>query len=397
MRPQFQQTAPDRLVIREGGGCLALFGLPFAIAGIFMLLIGVGIVPMQNAEEVPRWSWPLIVLMGLVFVAAGSSLTFGRSWTILDRSAGSILQQWGLLIPMRHTTLSLSSYAAVGISFKAGDSDSADSYAVSLRSRDASAPLTLVSLTDYAAASERAKELAGFLHLPLEDATSTHPQVYRADQLDEPLQARLRSAAAEYMSVPRPAQLRSQVGSANGALQITIPGAGFRATMLFPFIIPLGFLTYVAPSLLAFFQQTETPATVSVIFLGFVLIFFVALPTIGGLTAIIGSIRGYTQVTVTPVELVIARRGALRTQTTRIPSAEVLGLDYGGSLLPPSVALASGTPAPWWLRALSGLVTSKGITVKSRGGLVTFGAGLPDDEVHYLWAIISSTHANTGA
>jgi len=70
---------------------------------------------------------------------------------------------------------------------------------------------------------------------------------------------RLRSAAAEHLSVPQPPQLRSHVTSTNGALQITIPGAGFRATMLLQFIIPLGFLIYVTPSLLAFFQQTETP------------------------------------------------------------------------------------------------------------------------------------------
>jgi hypothetical protein len=349
---------------------------------------------MQNADEVPIWSWPLIILMGLVFVAVGGNLTFGRSWTILDRSAGSILQQWGLLVPMRHTTLSLSSYDAVVIRFEAGDSDSAERYPVSLRPRDASATLTLTSPTDYASASERAKELAGFLHVPLEDATSSHPQVYRPDQLDESLQTRLRSAAAEYMSVPRPPQLRSQVGSAGGALQITIPGAGFRPTMLFSFVIPLGFLTYVAPSLLAFFRQTGTPGIVQGIFLGFVLIFFVALPTLGGITAIIGAMRGYTQVTVTPVELVIACRGAVRTQTTRITSAELLGLDYGGSRIPPSAALASGTADPAWLRALGSLATSKGITVKSRSGLVTFGAGLPDDEIRYLWAIISSTLAN---
>ena len=34
------------------------------------------------------------------------------------------------------------------------------------------------------------------------------------------------------------------------------------------------------------------------------------------------------------------------------------------------------------------LVASKGITVKCRKGLFTFGAGLPDDEVRYLHALV---------
>jgi hypothetical protein len=45
-------VAPDRLQIREGGGCLSAFGLPFFGAGIFMMLSGLGIVPMSNDGEV---------------------------------------------------------------------------------------------------------------------------------------------------------------------------------------------------------------------------------------------------------------------------------------------------------------------------------------------------------
>ena len=166
MRSQFQQIDPDRFVIRYGGGFLLFVsGLPFVLMGVLSLLTSIG----------SLWSQGGRLMFGLVFVAVGGGLMFARSWTILDRSAGSILQQWGLLVPMRHTTLSLSSYDAVVINFKAGASDSDDLYLVNLRSRDASAMLFLVFSTGYAEASGQAKELATFLHLPLEDATSTHP------------------------------------------------------------------------------------------------------------------------------------------------------------------------------------------------------------------------------
>lgn len=51
-----------------------------------------------------------------------------------------------------------------------------------------------------------------------------------------------------------------------------------------------------------------------------------------------------------------------------------------------------------WLERLSSLVPSKGVILKSTTGLHTFGAGLPDEEVHYLYGITnpdSSVPAST--
>ena len=67
MRPAFQQIAPGRLVVRDGGGCMSVFGLPFFCAGVFALLIAVGAVPMQNARSAPLYMTPLMLVMGTVF------------------------------------------------------------------------------------------------------------------------------------------------------------------------------------------------------------------------------------------------------------------------------------------------------------------------------------------
>jgi len=42
----------------------------------------------------------------------------------------------------------------------------------------------------------------------------------------------------------------------------------------------------------------------------------------------------------------------------------------------------------WLLAGLRWLAKSKGIIVKSRNGLVTVGAGLPDEEIRYLYAVV---------
>jgi len=79
-----QQTAPDRLEIRSGGGRLSIFGVLFLGAGVFVTLIGLGTIEPDKADEIPAWGWPLIVLTGAVFVAVGGGLVFGRSWIMID-------------------------------------------------------------------------------------------------------------------------------------------------------------------------------------------------------------------------------------------------------------------------------------------------------------------------
>jgi hypothetical protein len=84
-----------------------------------------------------------------------------------------------------------------------------------------------------------------------------------------------------------------------------------------------------------------------------------------------------------------------------IPAAEIFGMDYGlaetslhayarahaeGFRRPQPVGPAPAGGAPAWMRRL---VKSRGVQVKCRQGIVAFGAGLPDDEVRYLHAIVT--------
>jgi hypothetical protein len=44
MKHPFELVTPDRLQIRDGGGCLSFFGLPFFAAGVFLASIAAGVV-----------------------------------------------------------------------------------------------------------------------------------------------------------------------------------------------------------------------------------------------------------------------------------------------------------------------------------------------------------------
>src|SRR6185436_7954884 len=77
---RFHYTAPERLQFREGGGCLSLFGTPFLLAGVFMLISVAGVVPINGGGPFAR---PLLGLMGLAFTGVGGALVLGRAWTVL--------------------------------------------------------------------------------------------------------------------------------------------------------------------------------------------------------------------------------------------------------------------------------------------------------------------------
>jgi hypothetical protein len=393
--PIVRQVAPDRLEVKEGGGCLALFGVPFLAAGIFVTLIAARIVRLKNAADVPAWAWPLILLMGLAFVAVGGGLVLGRRWTILDAGRGAILKQWGLLVPMRGEAHSLADYDAVVVRFEAGDSDSADRYPVLLRAKGGGADLALQSATQYGESREAAAAIAKSLRLPLVDAATTHESVLAADLADAPFPEQAPGADL-CGDAPRPLRMQCQVRESSRTVEIILPGPGFQWRKLVGPAISVGVLSYLSPQLLRFFRQTHTPEAVQTAILGFAVFLVVVIPLVGIFNAARLASRGRTLVTASPEGIVIEERGAWRARSTRLPTAEILGLDYGtaeDAFTSAQWGAKQRVPAgrdiaPRLLAVMRRLVASKGITVKSRKGLFTFGAGLPDDEVRYLHALV---------
>ena len=401
--PAFRQPAPDRVVIREGGGCLSIFGTPFLAAGVFTTLIGLQVIPVSNRDDVPSWAWPLIFLMGLAFVAVGVNLVFGRRWTTLDRGKGVIVRQSGLMFPTKSEQRPLSDFDGVRVRFEEGDSDTADRYPVALTGKAGRPDQLLTSPADYTAAREQAEFAADFLRLPHVDATTDHETVVTTGSAATgPVGKQAFSAPRDHAA--RPPFMRSEVEQSRGRARIVIPGPGFRPHLLLGFALPVFFVWFFVPDLLEFFDRTHTPAYVQIFFAGFILLFFGLLPAIGTINGIIRSIRGRTTVETSAEGIRVEEHGAWRRRATMLPAGEIFGIDYSSAenslsayakvrearrrrthpagAAPPSV---SGEPPPWLRR----LAKSKGVQVKCRQGIISFGGGLPDDEVRYLHAIVA--------
>lgn len=71
--PPFRRTESGAVELRQGGGCLALFGLPFLLAGVFLLLGSLGLVPVKDEFQHPL-TGRVPAAAGLVFLTAGGAL-----------------------------------------------------------------------------------------------------------------------------------------------------------------------------------------------------------------------------------------------------------------------------------------------------------------------------------
>ena len=129
----FLTIAPGRLEVREGGGCMTIFGMPFLAAGLFLMLGGAGLVPLETGQ--PPSMRLGFLFFGLPFVLVGGALVFGRSWTTFSATDRTVVKQKGLLVPMQSRSYRVDEYDGVILEFIRGDSDTADQYPVSLKAR----------------------------------------------------------------------------------------------------------------------------------------------------------------------------------------------------------------------------------------------------------------------
>jgi len=397
--PRLSQAGPGRLKVREGGGVLAVFGLPFLITGLGIMLALLGGVPLQDAETAAWFARPLMWVMGLVFACVGGGLVFGRTWTTFDANARTIVTQMGLLAPMSTTTHRLDDYTNVVLGFQHGDSDSADQFSISLKARSGS-DLRLFSSTQYAESREHASAIASLLHLDIEDQSTDHTVKLSAAEAKMSLQDRLRLDHRRGTPVARPVKMRSEITAGNGKVVIVIPPKRVHPALFLVFLIPAAVPIFFVAPFFRFFRQTNTPDVVSWVFLGFLTVAFGVLPVWSGLNAFLKSRRGRTIVTVSTSGIRVEERRVWKTRLRQsLEAADVMDIDYStsDSLLQSVRQRAAESPAneghvspvvEGTLVAISKIVDRGAVTVKTRKGLTTFGEGLGDDEIRYVHSVV---------
>jgi hypothetical protein len=397
------------LEFRSGGGCLSIFGLPFLLAGLFVMQILLGIIPMEGSPG-PLPS-VFVILFGSVFAAVGAGLVFGRSGIILDRGRGRVVQWWGLLVPMKRSEHMLDAIRHVEMNFNSGDSDSAATWPVCLSGEGIAKPIAVVQPVNFAEARHVAEELSRFLRKPLVDSSTGERVTRDPDRLDESYRDRARrTGEAAAVVPPEPPGMRSRVERAGEGLTLHIPGPPMSGLHYLPALIPLAFAGAVAWFFLPAILTLPMPDWIRYFFLGFIGLFFIAGPVVSTLLNVLRMKNQFERVTVTKAFLRVEALKQGKRSTVEIPvdeledfvapttralmdTIEVPGMKkvpLGNTGTP---RMPDGRPVPRFLLSLMKMKGSKGIMARSDKTVVEFAGGLDEAEVAYLFALIRKTIA----
>jgi len=404
LKPFHLKRGADTLEITSGGGCLSLFGLPFLLAGLFIMQIPLGLIPVEHENE--PWMRFFFPVFGGIFAAVGVALVFGRSGLILDRTRGRAVQWWGLIAPMKRKEYLLEMIGQVDLDFSRGDSDSADTWPVTLSGGTLPGPIAVARPTEFAEARRFAEELERFLEKPLVDS-STGEQVTRdPDHLDESYRDRIRRTKEASAPMPsQPPQMRTRVEHTGDGVVLHVPGPEVRWFQYFPVAVSLVIAGAVAFLFLPAILRLPMPETVRYPAVGFVGLIFVAVPVLSALLHVLRLKNQFERVTVT--------KASLRVETLKQGkrSAVEIPLDELEDLTAPSVRSAmdtmempgkkkvfagdtgtprmpDGRPVPRFLLSLMRLAGSKGLIARSDRTVIEFAQGLDDAETLYLHALI---------
>lgn len=395
------------LEINRGGGCIAIFGLPFLLAGLFVMQIPLGIVPVKGSPgTLPSI---FVVLFGAVFAAVGAALVFGRSGIILDRSRGHIIQWYGLLVPMKRKEYLLDSIRQVEMNFLSGDSDSPATWPVKLSGESIAKPISVLQPTSFTEARQLAEELARFLRKPLVDSSTGERITRDHEHLDESYRDRMRRTG-EAVSVlpPEPPNMRSQVKRTGDGFIIHIPESPMSGLHYIPLIFSIVFAVGVAWFFLPGFLASPMPDFVRFIFLGFIGFFFITLPLLSSLWKMLRFKKEFEKITVTKAFLRVEATKQGKSTTTEIPLSELedfLAPSMRGVMNTIEVPgmkkvslgetgtprMPDGRPVPRFLLSLIKMIGAKGIIARSDKAVVEFAKGLDEAEVAYLFALIRKT------
>ncbi|MFW6163345.1 MAG: hypothetical protein ACODAJ_11300, partial [Planctomycetota bacterium] len=273
---------PDVIAYRSGGGCLMLFGLPFLLAGLFVMASPLLPERYQPKDEDTDEPMPLYFALpfGGVFALVGAGLVLGRAGKRLDRRAGTVTTWWGLAVPFHRKEMPLSDFDKVRITREVRRSKNSTYTVYPVRLHGGGdAKVKIEEPRDQSKARGLGEEVAKFLTLPLHDRSMGKTVTRQPEELDESLRDRAERTGERLDVGEPPPDLRSTQTVVGDTLTFEIPPPGFRAMLLIPIVIGVGIAVFVSVVFLVpILREADMPLPIKAVFVGFVGLFFIAMP-----------------------------------------------------------------------------------------------------------------------
>jgi len=375
---------------RSGGGCLVLFGLPFFLAGLAVMISWTGIIPAENDPP----PWYIAVPFGLVFVCVGAAFLFGRGGVKLDRANRTVTSWWGLLVPFKSTTRSLDKYDHVTLSKEIRRSKNSTYTVYPVRLVGEEKDVKFEEPQDYGKARKKAEEVAGFLGFRIKDSTGAAVVWRSPEEFDESLRERARRTEME-VDVPDPPQFMQTRTRVEGRrVIIDLPSAGFKLQHVVGVVMGVAVMAGAVLffALGPFKDAFKEPPPMNYFFMGFFSLFLLA-PLIGSVSVLAGAFKR-DRIIASPDGLRYEKKGVLFTRSTFIPADELEELVLPDmSARDRAAAQIENLEAPAIVKSLARSLAAKagrrvGIQARSDRATIEFGRELTDEELRWLHAVI---------
>lgn len=384
---------PDVLDKREPTGCLRRLGVGLVVAGGGWLAL------MLEAHEAGRLGGGagFLVAGGALALVAGAFCLLVRGGTFLDRRRRVQVSWWSVLGLGRRRETSFAGTERVEVEKDSGDSDSPTTYPARLVGPEGVEPLRLDAPTDYQQARRAAEAVARFLTLPLHDRSAGEVVVRQPAELDEPLRSRIRRTGGPPELPAAPVAPRAQVEQTHEGLRVEIVGAGPSAAAWLPVGCAVLFAAFVGLTFWSGATRSPRPLVIAV---GV----FVAVPILAALGTAVRHVLQRTVVVAGRLGLRVEQAFLLGRKVIEIPADELEELVLLRPDAPPMPEGAASADEWRWslehgrmpdgreaskvVRWAWRLAGSQGITARSDRVSVTFGAGLPPEELAYLHALL---------
>jgi hypothetical protein len=332
-----------------------VFGLVFA--GFGGLGPAVGIVLSGDLQ-----AWPS-ALVGLVFLAAGLAVGFGRKGVMIDRAEGTVTTWWGVFVPFskKHLDLGEPGWIELGREVRGSGKSRTVVYPVALVEDGDAASQELLAPQSYEEGRRAAESMASFLEIAMHDTSTGERVVREAGTLDESLRDRL---MREQGSVPAPSSTppgRLRAARDGDRVSCVLPPGGVRMQNLVGLVMVIIIPVFV---LRQFWFDDDMPLPVR----GFFLL-FMAIPALFVLPPLVRSLLGRDRVEVSQSELVVRRWGA-PWGGKRIPTEQLEELTVVGQ--------GASVPSFFTSRA------SGSVVARSDQLTLVMGQGLSPEEAQWL-------------
>jgi len=404
----FKIDDQNRLVLRQGGGCLSVFGLPFLGAGLFLILASVGVFSIDDSADPDGFARIFFFLMGLVFTSAGVGLVFGRSFLAVDRPRGAVSKVWSVAgFPFKQQSGQLRGFRAVVMRFEKGHADKADRYPLSLEGNEGVEKFDIVSSFEFGKARDLGTCLADYLLLPFEDHTSLTAMIYDPRKNNDTSAIPADDSRGFVSLPPRPALLRSTISETTDGLEIFIP---------YPFTFAFHAVLFLAVSIVLInvfpainkmrHRPFDTPGNEASLFLYGVILFVFLAPLIGAIPYFAKQKRYGTLLKVTAGRLIMEEKTPATSKKRVFDASDILTLDadlFDRQLQPATQNIepakshnpfdpSTGSSTSYGRRRVSFLSATLSrlnkVVLKTRRELVVLGMGLSKNEAVYLCALI---------